>query len=133
MAFHSFAMKRELLDGALIYSTFCSMTMQNRTEEHPDREDTNQDDPTQLLTKIKVLMHEDPRRATCPFASLTEAIVRMSNIARLVENEGLLDHAKRFKQSRDITKSQVGTCMLDKFVEKTRQHQDKKMLLSKDD
>jgi hypothetical protein len=61
----------------------------------------------ELLSKIKVLMH-DPIRAKYPFASLTEAMIRMLNIKQ-IENEGLLDYAKQFKQSRDITKSHVGT------------------------
>jgi hypothetical protein len=76
----------------------------------------------ELLNKIKVLMH-DPMRVKHPFASLTEAMIRMLN-AKQVANEGLMDHAKRFKLSHDITKSHVGTDMLDKFVENTRKHQD---------
>ena len=81
-----------------------------------------QDDPIELLEKIKVLMH-DPIRAKYPFASLTEAIMRMLNIKQF-ENEGLLDYVKRFKQSRDIMKSHVGTDILDKFVENTREYRD---------
>jgi hypothetical protein len=35
-----------------------------------------------------------------------------------------LDYIKQFKQSRDITKSHVGTDILDKFVENTREYQE---------
>ena len=70
--------------------------MQNRIEEHPDYKTTIRDDPIELLTKIKVLMH-NPIRAKYPFASLTEAMIRMLNIKQQ-ENEQLLDYIKRFKQ-----------------------------------
>jgi hypothetical protein len=61
----------------------------------------------ELLNKIEVLMH-DPMRAKHPFAFLIETMTRMTNVKQN-ENEGLLDCVKRFKQSRDITKSHVGT------------------------
>jgi hypothetical protein len=64
---------------ALIFSTYCNKTMQNRVEENPEFETTIRDDPIELLNKIKVLMH-DPIRAKYPFASLTEAISRMLNL-----------------------------------------------------
>jgi hypothetical protein len=47
---------------ALIFSTYCNKTTQNWIEEHPDYETTICDDPIELLSKIKVLMH-DPIRA----------------------------------------------------------------------
>ena len=107
---------------ALIYDNYCNKIMQNRIEEHPDYEGTIRDDPIELLMKIKVLMH-DPIRAKYPFASLTEAILRMLHLKQS-EDEILLDYVKRFKQSRDITKSHVGTDILDKFIENTREYQD---------
>ena len=67
-------------------------------------------------------MH-DPIRAKYPCASLTEAMSRMLNIKQM-ENEGLLDYVKRFKESRNITKSHVGTDILDKFVENTRDYRE---------
>jgi hypothetical protein len=102
---------------ALIFSTYYNKTMQNRVEEHPEFETTIRDDPIELLNKIKVLMH-DPIRAKSPFASLTKAISRMLNLKQS-ENEGLLNYVKRFKESRDIMKSHVGTDILDKFVKNT--------------
>jgi hypothetical protein len=107
---------------ALIFSTYCNKTMQNRIEEHPDFESTIRDDPIELLEKIKVLMY-DPIRAKYPYASLTEALIRLMNIKQF-EQEQLLDYIKRFKQFRDITKSHVGTDMLDKFVENTREYRE---------
>jgi hypothetical protein len=69
-----------------------------------------------------VLIH-GPIRAKYPFASLTEAISRMLNLKQS-ENEGLLDYVKRFKESRDIMKSHVGTDILDKFVKNTLEYRD---------
>jgi hypothetical protein len=59
---------------ALIFSTYCNKTMQNRIEEHHDFESTIRDDPIELLEKIKVLVH-DPVRSKYPYASLTEALI----------------------------------------------------------
>jgi hypothetical protein len=114
---------------ALIFSTDCNKTMHNRIEEHLDFETTIHDDPIELLSKIKVLMH-DPIRAKYPFALLTEAIIRMLNIKQ-IENEGWLDYVKQFKQSRDITKSHVGTDILDKFVENTCEYQEEEYAIKK--
>jgi hypothetical protein len=102
---------------ALIFSTCCNKTMQNRVEEHHEFETTIRDDPIELLNKIKVLMH-DPIRAKYHFASLIKAISRMLNLKQS-ENEVLLNYVKRFKEARDIMKSHVGTDILDKFVKNT--------------
>jgi hypothetical protein len=74
---------------ALIFSTYCNKTMQNRIEEHPDYESMICDNPIELLDKIKVLLH-DPIRAKYPFASPTEVMIRMLNIKQ-IENEGLFN------------------------------------------
>jgi hypothetical protein len=107
---------------ALIFSTYCNKTMHNRIEEHSDFKTTIRNNPTELLNKIKVLMH-DPIRAKYPFASLTEAISRMLNLKQS-ENERLLDYVKRFKESCDIMKSHAGTNILDKLVDNTLEYQD---------
>ena len=69
-------------------------------------------------------MH-NPVRAKYPFASLTEAMVRMLNIKQQ-EHQQLLDYIKRLKQFQDITKSHKGTNILDKFVENTQEYWDEK-------
>jgi hypothetical protein len=40
------------------------------------------------------------------------------------ENEGLWDYVKRFKESRDIMKSHIGTDIFDKFVENILEYRD---------
>jgi hypothetical protein len=95
-------LEQNLTKEALIFSTYCNKTMQNRVEEHPEFETTIRDDPKELLNKIKVLMH-DPIRAKYPFAQLIKAISRMLNLKQS-ENKGLLDYVKRFKESRNIMK-----------------------------
>ena len=67
-------------------------------------------------------MH-DPIRAKYPFASLTEAMIQMLNIKQQ-DNEQLLEYIKRFKQFCDITKSHVGTNILNTFVENTCEYRD---------
>ena len=66
-----------------------------------------------------MLIH-DPIRAKCSPTSLTEAMIRMLLNIKQIENEGLLDYVKRFKQSHDITTSHVETDVLGKFMENTR-------------
>jgi hypothetical protein len=99
-----------------------NLIIENYITLHPDCVTT--------IREIKVLMH-DPIRAKYPFATLTEAMIRMLNIKQM-ENEGLMGYVKRFKQSHDITKSHVGTDILDKFVENTREYQDEADILKKD-
>ena len=82
---------------ALIYSTYCNRTLQNRIEEHPDFEKMIRDNPIELLKVIQILMH-DPVRAKYPYALLTEAVARTLNIKQM-ENENLIDYVKRFKQA----------------------------------
>lgn len=57
------------------------------------------------------------------FALLTSEMISMLNIKQ-VENEGMLDYIKQFKQSCDINESHFGTDLLDKFLQKTHEHQD---------
>ena len=109
---------------ALIFVQYRNKTMQNTINEHPDYDALIWDDPIELLSKIKVLIH-DPIRAKCSPTSLTEAMIRMLLNIKQIENEGLLDYGKRFKQSCGITKSHVGTDILDKFTENTCEYQDK--------
>jgi hypothetical protein len=68
-------------------------------------------------------MH-DPIRVKYPFTSLTEAMIRILNI-RQMENEGLLEYVKRFKESQDIMMTHIRTDILDKFVATTKDYQDK--------
>ena len=71
---------------------YCNKTMQNRIEEHPEYDTLIQDDPIELLNKIKVLMVHNPIRAKYPFRSLTKAMVRMLNIKQLKQEGLLLDY-----------------------------------------
>jgi hypothetical protein len=50
-------------------------------------------------------------------------MIRILNI-RQMENEGLLEYIKRFKESRDIMKTHIRTDILNKFVENTKDYQD---------
>jgi hypothetical protein len=100
---------------ALIVSNYCTKTMQSRIEEHPDYNMTLKNNPIAVLEAIKTLMH-DPVRAQYPTASMTDALGRLVNIKQQ-DHESLLDYVRRFKQQRDIVKSQIGNKFLDEFVD----------------
>ena len=104
---------------AIIFDTFCNKTMRNRIEEHPEYANMK-GDPIQLLRAIQVLMY-DPIRARYPFATLTDALLRVLELKQQ-ENEGLLDYVKRFKQQADIFKSHVGQDVLHNFVQLTDEY-----------
>ena len=46
---------------------------------------------------------------------MAEALRRLINIIQY-ENDNFIDHVKRFKQTRDVVKSRVGTELPDTFV-----------------
>ena len=57
---------------AYIFSNYCTKTMQQRIEEHPDFA-TIQNDPIEFLKIIKLFMH-DPVCAQYLFALMTSAL-----------------------------------------------------------
>ena len=99
---------------ALIYKDYCTRAMQVRVEEHPEYQTKIEDNPVALLEAIKSLMH-DTVRAQYPLISITDSLARFINV-RQQEQESLLDYVKRFKQLRDVVKSQIGNKMLEQFV-----------------
>ena len=105
---------------ALIFMNYCTKGMQQRIEEHPEHKTILKDDPIATLEAIKTLMH-DPVRAQYPLISMSDALARLLN-ARQLDNESLLDYVKRFKQLHDVVKNQVGTKVLDQFVENQEEY-----------
>ena len=103
----------------MIFSNYCTKTMQQRVEEHPKYKSEIEDDPIKLLEVISSSTH-DPIRAQYPFISMTDSILRLLNIKQHDE-EDLVDYVKRFKQQRDIVKNQIGTRFLDYFFENTQE------------
>jgi hypothetical protein len=88
--------------------------MQSRIEEHPDY-NLFKNDPIAVLEAIKTLMH-DPVRAQYLMGSMTDALGRLVN-AKQQDNESLIEYVKRFKQLRDVVKSQMGNQLLTEFIE----------------
>jgi hypothetical protein len=83
--------------------------MQARLEQHPDFETKLKRDPIAMLEAIKSLMHE-PVRAQYHYVSfLTDQWHRLLTTKQY--------ESERFKQTRDVTKSQMGTKYLDHFIE----------------
>lgn len=124
--YKQFIARRERLDQdflkvyAYLLQNFCSRPMQARIEEHPDFETELDGDPCKTLEAIKTLMH-DPVRAQYPLVSMTDALTRLLNMKQF-SDETLLDYTKRFKQERDVAKAQLGTDILDSFVESSEEY-----------
>lgn len=98
--------------AAIIYSDFCTETMQSRIEADVSREDRR--DPVLLLKAIKRLMHS-VQKAKHPMIGLWTMIVRLTNCKQM-SGETHMDYVKRFKEQRDIVEGALGTEYLDKFL-----------------
>ncbi len=107
---------------AVLFQTYCSTTMQNRIEEHPDYHTKIIDDPIELLKAIRTLMH-DPIRARYAYSSLAESMRKFVNI-RQGQDEEPLEYSLRFKQIKDILKGHLGEDCLDNFVSATKEYRD---------
>ena len=76
--------KKEVDHGLLkactdIFTNFCTKSMQQRIEEHPDFDTTIEDDPIALLEVIKQLQHS-PMRAQHPMIPMVDAWTRFNNM-----------------------------------------------------
>ena len=101
----------------MIFTNYCTKGIQQRVEEHPNFKGEIEDDPIKLLESIKSLTHE-PVRAQYPLIAVTDSFIRWIN-GRQYDDEDLVDYVKRFKQQRDIVKSQLGKDFLHDFFKKT--------------
>jgi hypothetical protein len=102
---------------ALIFRDHCTKMMQSRIEQHHNFETEIRDDPIMLLDVIRGLLY-DTERGKYPYSQITDSFKNFL-LTRQMENESLLEYSKRFKQNRDMLKQQVGTNILDEFIEST--------------
>jgi len=65
-------------------------------------------------------MHQ-PARVKYSFASVTETIANFINYKQL-DTDRLTEYATKFKEKRNILKSQIGTVWLDNYVKKTEEY-----------
>jgi hypothetical protein len=107
---------------SLIYSTYCTTTMQTRIEEHKDFESTIKNDPIKLLEAIQVLM-QNPMQARYPFATMTNAFTKVLNYRQL-EGQDLTDFYKERKDAFSVLKTMLGDRFLDGFIERTVEYQE---------
>ena len=56
-----------------IFDEYCTPTMQNRLQQHPDYNSTLKDDPIATLETIEILIH-NPVRVVYPMEALTDAL-----------------------------------------------------------
>jgi len=73
----------------MIFSNYCTKTMQQRIEEHPTFRSEIEDNPIKLLEVISSTTH-DPIRAQYPFISMTDSLIRFLNIKQQ-DDEDLVD------------------------------------------
>jgi len=66
-------------------------------------------------------MHQ-PARVKYPYASVTETIANFINYKQL-DTDRLTEYATKFKEERNISKSQIGTVWLDNYIKKTEEYQ----------
>ena len=74
-------------------------------------------DPLVLLERIRLLMSSQIR-ATYPMMALADVMSILFNL-RQKDNKYLLDYLERFKEGRNIDKSQLGKNFLDSFIKNT--------------
>ena len=99
-----------------IFTVYCTTSMQQRLEEHPNF-DKFEDDPIATLEVIRNTTHETIC-AQYPFVTIVDSIVRWMN-ARQGEDEDLITFTKRVKQLSDVVKSMIGTKILHDYVKGT--------------
>ena len=92
-----------------IFTVYCTTSMQQRLEEHPNF-DKFEDDPIATLEVIRNTTHETIR-AQYPLVTIVDSVVRWMN-ARQGEDEDLIAFTKRVKQLSDVVKSMIGTKIL---------------------
>ena len=90
---------------SLILSSYCTLQMQQRIEDHPDYATDIVDNPIRLINEIKTLTH-DTLRAEYPIASIVDHLARWLNTVQY-PNESLNDYAKRSKYNGDIVKNLI--------------------------
>ena len=112
---------------ALIFGTYCSKAIQSRIKDHPEFESRIRDDPIELLSTIRVLMH-DTVRARFPYATLYDVMIRLFYI-RQQEHEHINEYVKRFKKLRDVLRSHTGTDLFHQFVEHTEEYRNADSML----
>jgi hypothetical protein len=107
---------------SLIFVQHCNKTIQDRILGHPEFKNKIENDRTELLKAVKILIN-DLVRARYPYTSITESITRFMTCKQL-KNESLTDYVKRFKSNQDGLAQTMGKAFLKKFVENTREYQD---------
>jgi hypothetical protein len=105
---------------ALIFGSYCTKTMHQRIEEHPDFDTKIENNPVELLKAIQTLT-KDPVRARYPYASMHDALATLIKTKQL-QNENSLEYSKRLKQESDKLTSYVGKQIFIDFVKQSSEY-----------
>ena len=105
---------------SLIFKDYCTKTMQQRIEGHPDFSSKIEDDPIALLEALKSLTHSTVR-AQYPLRVMTEDLARLLN-RRQTPEESTDEYIKAMKQHCDVVKGNLGDSFLVHFVRATEEY-----------
>ena len=101
----------------IIFSQYCSSTMQLAIKEHPDFQSRIRDDPLELLIEIEKAMHV-PMKLAYPVLTLIDTLSSSITIQQ-GDKEGILSYLKRFKAERNVVLSLFGNTILSGYVGNT--------------
>jgi len=102
-----------------IFDDYCTKSMQQRIETHPDFATRIDDNPIVLLQEIQKLMHETVR-AQYGLLTVHHAIKGLVTMKQK-DDEELLDFVKRFKQTRSTYRNYMGAAWFDHHSETTEE------------
>ena len=100
----------------IIFSQYCSNTMQLAMKEHPDFESRIRDDPMELLIEVEKAMHV-PMKSAYPVLTLIDTLCSFMTIKQ-GDKEGILSYLERFKAERNVFLSLFGDTILDQLCQK---------------
>ena len=96
---------------------YCTSTIQNCLQQHPNFGDILKDNPIKTLEAIKVLIY-NPVRVVYPMEALTDALKNFL-LAQQNKGETTIEYIKRRKQIGATLLQFLGPSLLDHFVKTT--------------
>ena len=105
----------------LIIESCCSHSMKTQVEEKDYFDTKVQDEPIELLKRIKEHMCA-PTQSKCECDGPHKTMKRFAVDTKQQEEEDLMVHTKRFKQAKDTFEQSVGKEWCKEFVEHTSEY-----------
>ena len=100
-----------------IFDEYCTTTMQNRLQQHPEFASKLVDNPIETLKAIELLTH-NPVRVVYSLEAITDALKNFL-LARQNKRESTMDYIKRRKQIGATVLQFLGPNFLEYFIKST--------------